>query len=344
MPVIPSDPQARLPQTLHLYRFMSHDTIVAVLSLFKEIPRGVLAVRGKDRASFLHNVVSHDIKGLSAGQARQACLLDRQGKIQFWTLAHARPDEILLETAPESAGPAKTALERYRVSESAEIEDLSGRFRVVALHGPAAPEVLRRAFPALEPPPASLRDAPGPGGSGIEMAGRWDLLGTPGFHLWMRPDKAEGAAKKLLEAGSPQGIADAGMETFERLRIEAGVPWPGREIGPDVILNELGRDDLVSFTKGCYVGQEIVARIKHRAHPPRLLTGFTMEGGAVPPTPAPIEQQGQPMGTLTSACRSPTLGRVIGLGFLKFGAPEAGLQIQTPSGPISAHIAPLPFV
>ncbi|MBI3323469.1 MAG: aminomethyl transferase family protein [Candidatus Omnitrophica bacterium] len=312
--------------------------------LFKNFPRGMLAVRGKDRAVFLHNVLSHDIKGLPAGQARQACLLDRQGKIRFWALAHARPEEILLETAPESVPVARAELGRYLVSEDAQIEDASARFRLLALHGPAGPEILRRAYPALDPPGSSYLDSAGPAGSGIEIIARWDLLGVPGFHLWAHPDAAEAVAQLLLLEGQSLGAAPAEMETFEIPRIEAGVPWPGREMNPDVILNELVRDDLVSFTKGCYIGQEIVARIKHRAHPPRLLTGFLLEGDRVPPCPSPVHQADQPVGLVTSSCFSPALRKVIALGFLKFGAPESGLQVQTPAGPIPARPTPLPFV
>ena len=324
MPVSPAHPQPRSPKPLDLFRFMPHAIIVAVQNLlFKNFPRGILAVRGKDRVSFLHNVVSHDIKGLTSGQARQACLLDRQGKIQFWALVHARPEELLLEMAPEAAAGARTALERYLISEDVRIEEASARYRVTALHGPAAPDLLLRA--------------------GIAPISRWDILGMPGFHLPAEASEAEELSGRLLSAGGPLGLVAAGMETFETLRIEAGAPWPGKEIGPDVILNELGREDLVSFTKGCYVGQEIVARIKHRAHPPRLLTGFRLEGKEAPPVPSEIRQEDQLVGTLTSACFSPALGAVIGLGFLKHGTPGTGLQVQTPAGAVPAHPAPLPF-
>ncbi len=312
--------------------------------LFKNFPRGLLAVRGKDRAAFLHNVVSHDIKGLSPGQARPACLLDRQGKIQFWMLAHSREQELLLETAPESAAPAREALEKYLISEDARIEDISGRFHLVALHGPAAPEILRQAYPSLKQPEASLSDTPGPLGSGIEMIARWDMLGLPGFHLWALPEAAEGIAEQILREGKPLHAVAAGPETFETLRIEAGLPWPGREITPEVILNELGRDDWVSFSKGCYVGQEIVARIKHRAHPPRMLTGLFLEGEKVPPIPSLIHQGDQPVGVVTSACFSPALRKVIALGFLKFGLAGEGLRVETPDGPVPARTSPLPFL
>lgn len=140
------------------------------------------------------------------------------------------------------------------------------------------------------------------------------------------------------------GIERIGPEAFEMLRIEAGVPWPGKEITESVILNELGMEEMVSFTKGCYVGQEIVARIKYRAHPPRLLKGFLLTGKEVPSTGSSLIVKGKTVGVVTSACLSPTLQRVIALGFLNFGVATTELGIQTASGLLPATVTNLPFV
>ena len=129
-------------------------------------------------------------------------------------------------------------------------------------------------------------------------------------------------------------------------RISAGVPGIGKELTPEVIPNELGPEWLerfVSFTKGCYVGQEIVARIKHRAHPPRLLSGFFLETGSLPEG-GRLLYEGKAVGILTSACFSPTLNRSIGLGFLPYGFTETACEVETPGGPLRAVPTPLPFV
>jgi len=286
-------------------------------AFFPDLPRAVLAVRGKDRASFLHNLLSNDIKGLAPGQGKPACLLDRQGKILFCCTAHVRPEEILLEMAPAFLPVAQTSLERYRISESVEFSDATGRFQIISLHGPTVA--------GFSPPPLPSPDS---------FSGRSTLLGMPGLDLWC----AKG------EAYRPTGIAEGTNEAFDVLRIEAGVPWPGREITNEVILNELGREEFMSFTKGCYVGQEIVARIKYRAHPPRLLTGFLIEGKEVPREGSPVLLESQTVGIITSACFSPTLKRPIALGFLKVGVEPSKVIVQTPSGPIAAQTTHLPFV
>ncbi len=269
---------------------------------FPALPRAVLSARGKDRTSFLHRLLSNDIKGLQPGQAKPACLLDRQGKVLFACLAHAGQEEILLEMAPFHLEIARAALEKYRVSEQVDLQDATARFQVLSAHGPALPA-------AALPPLAGTDGFPFP----------IPLFGMPGMDFWIDSARAAEIGPKLQEAFRAAGMEEGDLQAFEVLRIEAGLPVPGKELTPEVILNELGREDFVSFTKGCYVGQEIVARIKHRAHPPRLLTGFLLESGPLPPEGSSLLHEGKPVGTLTSICFSPTLKRNIALGFLQYG-------------------------
>ena len=286
-----------------------------------------MSVRGKDRVSFLHNLLSNDIKGLQPGQGKPACLLDRQGKILFCCTAHARPEEILLEMDPASLPAARTALERYLISEAVELSEATGRFRIASVHGPAVPDLPLQKF--------SHPDG---------FVNRSTLLGMPGLDLWCGKEEAETIFQKLSEACRAAGMTEGNEQAFDALRIEAGVPWPGREITNEVILNELNREDFVSFTKGCYVGQEIVARIKHRAHPPRLLRGFLLKGQVVPTQGSPLRADSDEVGVITSACFSSALQRPIALGFLKYGAPTDGLTVGTPSGPLSLTVSELPFI
>ena len=281
---------------------------------------------------FLHRLLSNDIKGLQPGQGKpagpasscRACLLDRQGKILFSCTAHALSNEILLEMDPSSLPSAQAALERYVVSDAVEFSDAAGRFRTLSAVGPAA---------------VALKVSPPPGG----FLARSPWVGMPGLDLWLPAEDSQ-AAKGFIESAQAAGMEEGDAERFEILRIEGGLPRAGREITPDVILNELGREEFVSFTKGCYVGQEIVARIKHRAHPPRLLTGFVLDGKEVPPGGSVIESESQKVGVITSSCFSSTLGKAIALGFLKFGVEPSEVIVQTSGGPIPARPTSLPLV
>lgn len=298
---------------------------------FTPFPRGILSVRGKDRAAFLHRMLSHDIKGLPVGQARPACLLDRQGKILLAALVHARAEEMLLDLDPFFLPQARSHLEKYAVSDAVEFSDRTADIATLHLHGPALPGLFPSLFPGRSWPARSLDAVPADLPAEFVGAYRWDLLGLPGLVLWTQPDSEPKIPITLYPP-----------ETFHTLRIEAGVPWPGKEMKETVILNELGSDEWMSFTKGCYVGQEIVARIKYRAHPPRLLTGFVLDGPA--PEGSALYQAQEQVGTLTSVCESPTLGKPIALGFLKYGAPAGPLRIGKPAGSATALPTPLPFV
>lgn len=310
------------------------DQVSAVRSgagCFDPFPREILAARGKDRAAFLHRVLSHDIKGLPVGQGRAACLLDRQGKILFAALVHARPEEILLDFDPYFLSGARSQLEKYAVADAVEFISRTEEIRTLHLHGPAAAAQFQSLFPNLSWPAHSLESVAGVLPAGFSGAYRWDLLGMPGLVVWVQPNHK-------LKIQAPLCIP----ETFHALRIEAGVPWPGKEIQETVILNELGSEEWMSFTKGCYVGQEIVARIKYRAHPPRLLTGFTLDQPV--PEGSALYQGEEAVGTLTSVCDSPTMGKPIALGFLKHGTPAGPLRIGSAGRPATALPTPLPFV
>lgn len=295
--------------------------------LLVDFPRCLLSVTGKEAVSFLHNIVSHDIKGLPVGQGQPACLLNRQGKIRSAFIVHRQAKELLLEMPPELLTPTLEALRQHVVSEAVEFLDATSRYRIIGLHGPLAAQILD----GVEKP-------------GLLWVERWDLFRVPGYQLWVSPESEAGVREHLKKIGRPLGLEDIGPEAFEILRIEAGVPWPGKEMEETVILNELGTEDWMSFAKGCYVGQEIVARIKYRAHPPRLLTGFFIEGNNPPPSRSPILLGLETAGSVTSSCFSPTLNRVIALGFLQFGLSDEKYLIQTPSGNLPAQKTDLPFI
>jgi len=312
--------------------------------LFDPFPRGILSIQGNDRSLFLHRLLTQDVKSLKTGHGKPACLLDRGGKIQFAGFLHAQPDELLLELEVAQRELAVSLLEKYLISEAVTLSDQSDRYRILPLHGPNSLEIVASVWPKLKLPSAAREHVSGPPDSGIFLLARTDLLRGPGLHLWVAPKQVGALREKLLEAGAALGLEAAPLEDLEPLRIEAGVPWPGKELTSDVILNELGDEEWVSFTKGCFIGQEIVARIKYRAHPPRLLTGFLVEGSEIPASGSVIQSEGTDLGRITSACLSPTLKRVIAMGFLKHGTDKQPLKIPTANGPLSLQTTPLPFV
>ena len=204
-------------------------------------PRGVLQLTGPDRAAFLQGMVSNDVAALQPGSSCHAALLDATGHILADLFVHARLDTLLLETDSETLSIVHTTLDKFLIMEDVQIADASRQWAVVSVLGaemfdlPAA--LLPHAYPTSFP-----------------------IL--PGIDLWLPPAEKDAAWRSLLAAGfSPMTAEEA-----EALRIEVGIPKWGAELSPSVLLPEAEMLDAVSYTKGCYVGQEIVARLHARGH------------------------------------------------------------------------------
>jgi folate-binding protein YgfZ len=146
----------------------------------------------------------------------------------------------------------------------------------------------------------------------------------------------------LLEAGA----LPVNEEAAEVLRVESGEPVYGIDVDDSVLLPELRREDLISYTKGCYIGQELVARVKYRGHVNRALAGLRLEGDTVPAAGTPVMAEGKEIGRLTSSARSLALGVPIALGYLRREHLEPGAPVAVGGGEplIPARVAALPFV
>jgi folate-binding protein YgfZ len=165
---------------------------------------------------------------------------------------------------------------------------------------------------------------------------------TPGFHCWTAPPHAGALWKALCAAGT----VPVGAEALEVLRVEAGIPAYGRDVDETVILPETRLDALVSYTKGCYIGQETVARVKYRGHINRGLSGLMLEGDRVPRHGDAIIAEDKDVGRVTSAVRSIALGRPIALGYVRREHFEPGARVSLRMGEslVPARVAELPFV
>ena len=165
--------------------------------------------------------------------------------------------------------------------------------------------------------------------------------GVAGFHCWTAA--AHGAA---LWAAIADVAVPVGMQALDTLRVEAGIPWYGRDVDETLIFPETRLEQLVSFTKGCYIGQEVVARVKYRGHINRGLSGLVLEGDRVPAAGARVVAAGKDIGRVTSAVRSFALGRPIALGYVRREHFEPGSPVDVDDGGVvlRAKVAALPFV
>lgn len=297
--------------------------------LFRLDDRGLVAVRGDDARDWLNRMLSNDVSGLEPEgpvSGVYALLLTTRGGIVADLHVMARLDGFWLETGREAVGAVLETLGKLVVADDVELEDRSGAFSRFALEGPAAPAVVEGAVGralALSPDGATevrIADAPA-----VVAAFGWS--GLPAFQLFVPPADAERVESALLAAGAPVGLVRAEPDTLEGLRVEAGIPRLGAELDRDVLPAEAHLDHAVSHTKGCYVGQEIVARVRTRGSVNHLLVGLSF-GADVPPAVGTQLRMGErKVGEVTSVARSARLG-AIGLGFVRREHSEPGSPLD----------------
>jgi folate-binding protein YgfZ len=301
---------------------------------------GVVDVSGRDRVKFLHALLSNDIASLAVGQGCAATLLDVHGKVQVTLAVWVLDDRVVLVTPPGMAEATVAALDHYLFAEKVVLEDTTGQRALLLFVGPAADEAVKR-LTGVTPPDAAWSHVAG-ALDGIEarvIRGGTEL-GEPDVWLVVPASERERAWTAVLGAGA-RPLDDAAVES---LRIEAGTPRFGADVDPTVLLPEIPLERLVSHTKGCYPGQEVVVRIRDRGHVNRHLRGLVLEGDAVPPRGAEVVADGAVVGQVTSATRSLGLGRPVALAFVRRQhAPGARVEVRTGGATQPATVSDLPF-
>jgi folate-binding protein YgfZ len=302
---------------------------------------GIVEVTGRDRATFLHAMLTNDVKALSPGQGSAAALLDVHGKVQTFLWLWALEDRLLMLTPPGIAGATIETLEKYLFSEKAHLRDASGEHAVLVLAGPGVSEMLVRLGDGPVPErawahaPAIVADVPARVVRGSGESGETEV--------WILCALAESA--RVRDAALAAGATRVRPEVWDVVRIEAGTPVFGADVDPSVLLPEVPFLDRVSYTKGCYLGQEVVVRIRDRGHVNRMLCGLVLDVDAVPAKGARVSVGGADVGHVTSAAWSWGLKRSIALGFVKRQHAEPGsrVDVAVDGGVSTATVSTLPF-
>ena len=300
---------------------------------------GVVDVGGRDRAKFLHALLSNDIASLAPGQGCAAALLDVHGKPQVLLLVWALDDRLLLLTPPAMGESTVAALDHYLFAEKVVLADATGERALLMLVGPAADETVKR-LTGVVPPDAAWSHVAG-SLDGIEArvvrGGEFDER-----EVWLAVPSAD--RTRAWNAVVAAGARPLGAAALESVRIEAGTPRWGTDVDATVLLPEIPFERLVSHTKGCYPGQEVVVRIRDRGHVNRHLRGLLLEGDAIPPHGAEVLADGAVVGQVTSATRSLGLQRPIALAFVKRQhAPGARVSVRAGDATAPAMVSDLPF-
>lgn len=313
---------------------------------------GRLRLTGADRVAWLQGLVTNDVAALQPGQGCYAAYLTPQGRMISDLRILATREALLLDVPTVARAAVAARFEQFIITEDVVVEDVTARVGRLAVHGPASPAVVAR---ALDVPPGGLaglaehqhvdvefQDAP------VIVAG-CRALGGPGFDIYCAADRVTDVAARLFACGARDLSADA----WDTLRIEAGLPLFGVDMDTDTIPLEAGLEaSAISQTKGCYVGQEVVIRILHRGggRVVRRLVAWSADGEAgsdtaVPVAGTPIVVAGKDVGRVTSAAWSPSLRRIVGLGYAHrdHTAPGTKLTIGI-EPPVAVTVATPPLV
>lgn len=279
--------------------------------------RGRLELLGPDRLRFLHNYLTCDVKGLAPGAGAYGFFTSPQGRILSDAVVLALEDRLWVEVGPGQEEAIAAHLKKYLLADRVEIRSLDDMLPIAVL-GPRAESVLGADLSSLGAAWSHARIAVH--GTEVELHRR-GLLGAPAWTLWVPASVAAPLVERLISAGA----RPVGFEALEALRAEAGIPRFGRDFGPDNFPQETGIEEAVSYTKGCYLGQEVVARIHYRGGVQNVLRRLVFEGIA----PAPgvkLLHDGREAGRATTVIRS------LGMGILHRRAAEPGTRVEVEGG------------
>jgi folate-binding protein YgfZ len=322
-----------------------YESARAHAALFDVSSRGKIEVAGRDAVTFLHNLATNDIKNLPPGAGCEAFLATAKARVvaQLWVYRQvpAEPASLWLDVAGGTAAAVMSHLNHHLISERVELTDHTRDLAQLHLCGPEAPALVGRVLGPTAGALAQLHHCRGVQ-EGVISTRRRDLLGVPGFDVVATGE----AARQLWQALTAAGAMPAGLETWEILRVEAGLPADGVDMDETRFVVEVGRGArAISYTKGCYLGQEPIVMARDRGHVNRLLMGVRLSGEPMAPG-TKLLREGQEVGQVTSSVFSPRLGTALGLAYVRRGSQEPGtvLEIEAGAGRGVAFVSALPFV
>ncbi|MFN2493989.1 MAG: aminomethyltransferase family protein [Pyrinomonadaceae bacterium] len=314
--------------------------------------RGRLVVSGTEAIQFLNGLITNEMKTLREESWMAAAFPNVQGRVIASVRVIRFKDNqsgknaspaFLIDTEPVTHERVLKTIERFTLAGDFKVEDISNQTAQVSVQGKKSANLIRAVIgedASALAPDAAIRTAV----QETELTVvRGTHTGEDGFDLILNRERAIILWNALHAAGG----RPVGYDALEILRIEAGLPRYGKDMDETNIVTEAALDSAVSYTKGCYVGQEIIARIKYRGHVAKKLSGLAFDQFVKVEAGAPIKAvDGKEVGRVTSRTNSPHLGRTIGLAYVKYDylTPNTSVKVAAGDAELSAHITQLPFV
>ena len=269
--------------------------------------RGKIRATGKDRARLLHAMCTNDVKNLAPGNGLYAFFLDNKGRILVDTCIYNFGEYLFLDTEPETAGKLRDHLNKYIIADVVDLEDETAQWTAIGLEGPSSIAAAIEFGISVPDSEYAIRDW----GSGF--AAHVASTGAQGIRIFLPAGEKDQLMQRLTAAGIPQATS----EEARTVRIENGKPRYGEEISERYLVQETQVLQAVHFNKGCYLGQEIVERVRSRGQVHRLLTPVRIETNTPPAPGTKLAANGEAAAEIASAVFSPALGEVVGLAYVR---------------------------
>ncbi|HEY2866481.1 MAG TPA: glycine cleavage T C-terminal barrel domain-containing protein [Pyrinomonadaceae bacterium] len=291
---------------------------------FYEQPRGLIEIRGKEAVQFLDGMITNDMKTLEDGAQMLAAFPNAQGRLVAVIRVQRRGDSYFIETEDATREKLFQNLFRFTFAGDFFVEDLSEQFAYFEIFGPVE-DVYHREVSQMVP-------------------GSFAFAATNGASYFVLAEKAEGFRDFLTKENHCLPVDE---ELYETLRVESGIPRYGVDMDESTIVPELGLEGMISYSKGCYLGQEIIARIHFRGHVAKQLTGLVLAeplavaGGLAAGTEL-LSVDGKNAGKVTSMTFSPKLGKNIALAFVRYDYLPTDTKLR--AGDLESEVTELPFI
>jgi folate-binding protein YgfZ len=306
--------------------------------------RGRLLVSGSEAVMFLNGLITNDMKTLTVNSWMPAVFPNVQGRLIASVRIIHRDDGFIIDTESATLGTVGRLLERFTLAGDFRVRDMTSETAMLSVQGPNAADVIHEVFGETSAIVArgQVASAQLENGSNVTII-RATHTGEDGFDLFVDAKDSQ----TLLELLARARAQPFGSEAAETLRIEAGIARFGIDMDETKVVTETNLDDSVSFTKGCYIGQEIIARIKYRGHVAKKLTGVRMEQVVALESGAKVfSADEKEIGSITSTTISPRLKHTIALAYVKHDYLEPGTKVKVVSAGVEfpATVTELPFI
>ncbi len=304
--------------------------------------RGCIVVTGSETVQFLNGLITNDVKTLEKNSWMPAAFANVQGRLLAAARVIHQDDAFVIDTETVTHNIILKLLERFTLAGDFKVDDLTSETAMLSVQGEDAGEIIRAVLGDVTVQRRRVVEAQLLKGGQVTVI-RATHTAEDGFDLFV----SSGEAASLWESLTAAGARPVGHEALEVLRVEAGIPRYGVDMNETTVVTETNLDDAVSFTKGCYIGQEIIVRIKHRGHVAKKMTGLALERDEPLESGAKVfSTEGKEIGRITSSVVSPCLGRPIALGYVRYDylAPGTEVKVISAEERFPAAVSALPFV